>query len=231
MSCLFSKGQEEGGAAESEDPTQVAILKLPDGKEHQIKVLKPTHGDDLFLDIRDLHRATGYFSFDPGFTCTGSCLSGITFIDGPKGVCLYRGFAVPELVETAEALEARLVHEKVKAMFSNFTINAHPMAIMAQDATIRSIQTELAALTQASEQRTNEIQQKLGQVDQTQQIQQRDFQQALHQVRSDLDTTLTTNLKQHSSNMDTKFDELKQLVLAMNKRGKPAKQEDEDMTG
>ena len=25
---------------------------------------------------------------------------------------------------------ARLVHEKVKAMFSNFTINAHPMAIM-----------------------------------------------------------------------------------------------------
>eukprot|EP00438_Fugacium_kawagutii_P027838 Skav201811 [mRNA] locus=scaffold1071:224590:229173:- [translate_table: standard] len=101
----------------------------------------------------------------------------------------------------------------------------------AQDATIRSIQTELAALTQASEQRTNEIQQKLAQVDQTQQIQQRDFQQALHQVRSDLDTTLTTNLKQHSSNMDNKFDELKQLVLAMNKRGKPAKQEDEDVTG
>ena len=25
----------------------------------------------------------------------------------------------------------RLVHEKVKAMFANFTINAHPMAIMA----------------------------------------------------------------------------------------------------
>ena len=29
-------------------------------------------------------RATGYFSYDPGFTCTGSCLSAITFIDGPK---------------------------------------------------------------------------------------------------------------------------------------------------
>lgn len=153
MSCLFSKGQEEG--AESADTSQVAVLKLPNGQEHRIKVLKPTHGDDLFLDIRDLHRATGYFSYDPGFTCTGSCLSGITFIDGPKGVCLYRGFAVPELVESAEALEVAylllvgekpstqqylqfrreiqqhmLVHEKVKAMFSNFTINAHPMAIM-----------------------------------------------------------------------------------------------------
>ena len=27
--------------------------------------------------------------------------------------------------------QPRLVHEKVKAMFANFTINAHPMAIMA----------------------------------------------------------------------------------------------------
>ncbi|CAJ1440467.1 unnamed protein product [Effrenium voratum] len=95
---------------------------------------------------------TGYFTFDPGFTCTGSCLSAITFIDGPKGICLYRGYPVPELVEHAQALEvahlllvgekatkeeyksfkreiqkSMLVHEKVKAMFANFTINAHPM--------------------------------------------------------------------------------------------------------
>ncbi|CAK9093426.1 unnamed protein product [Durusdinium trenchii] len=151
MSCLFSKGQEEEETA----PQEEAILKLPNGTEHRIKVLKPTCGQDAFLDIRDLHRATGYFSYDPGFTCTGSCLSAITFIDGPKGVCLYRGYSVPDLVDQAQALEVAylllvgekpsvaqlaefrkeiqkhmLVHEKVKAMFSNFTINAHPMAIM-----------------------------------------------------------------------------------------------------
>uniref|UniRef100_A0A7S0FSB1 Citrate synthase n=1 Tax=Pyrodinium bahamense TaxID=73915 RepID=A0A7S0FSB1_9DINO len=133
----------------------MAVLKLPDGREHQLKVLRPTVGDDSFLDIRDLYAKTGCFTFDPGFTCTGSCMSAITFIDGPKGVCLYRGYPVQELCEQARPLEVAylllvgelpsaemlesftrevkkhmLVHEKVKAMFSNFTINAHPMAIM-----------------------------------------------------------------------------------------------------
>eukprot|EP00441_Pelagodinium_beii_P037450 CAMPEP_0197626932 /NCGR_PEP_ID=MMETSP1338-20131121/5692_1 /TAXON_ID=43686 ORGANISM="Pelagodinium beii, Strain RCC1491" /NCGR_SAMPLE_ID=MMETSP1338 /ASSEMBLY_ACC=CAM_ASM_000754 /LENGTH=472 /DNA_ID=CAMNT_0043197529 /DNA_START=17 /DNA_END=1435 /DNA_ORIENTATION=+ len=134
---------------------EVAILKLPDGQEHKIKILKPSYGADQFLDIRDLHAKTGYFVFDPGFTCTGSCMSAITFIDGPKGVCLYRGYPVQELVEHASALQVAylllvgempkeeqrrkfmvevkkhmLVHEKIKAMFANFTMNAHPMAIM-----------------------------------------------------------------------------------------------------
>uniref|UniRef100_A0A7S4SP55 Citrate synthase n=1 Tax=Alexandrium monilatum TaxID=311494 RepID=A0A7S4SP55_9DINO len=136
-------------------PSEEAVLKLPDGREHRIKVLRPTFGDDLFLDIRDLHAKTGCFTFDPGYTCTGSCMSAITFIDGPKGVCLYRGYPVQELCERGRALEVAylilvgelptpaqwrsfsveikrhmMVHEKVKAMFSNFTINAHPMAIM-----------------------------------------------------------------------------------------------------
>eukprot|EP00931_Biecheleriopsis_adriatica_P008759 TRINITY_DN109897_c0_g1_i1.p1 TRINITY_DN109897_c0_g1~~TRINITY_DN109897_c0_g1_i1.p1 ORF type:complete len:495 (+),score=129.30 TRINITY_DN109897_c0_g1_i1:28-1485(+) len=139
----------EGGEEE------VAILKLPDGQEHKIKVLRPTCGDDKFLDIRDLAAKTGYYTYDPGFTCTGSCMSAITFIDGPKGVCLYRGYPVQDLVENARALEVAylllvgekpkadqlemfvrevkkhmLVHEKVKAMFANFPLNSHPMAIM-----------------------------------------------------------------------------------------------------
>mmetsp|Transcript_11723 Transcript_11723/g.32026 ORF Transcript_11723/g.32026 Transcript_11723/m.32026 type:complete len:499 (-) Transcript_11723:151-1647(-) len=134
---------------------QVAILKLPDGREHRIKVLKPTLGEEHFLDIRDLYAKTGYFTYDPGYTCTGSCISAITFIDGPNGVCLYRGYPVQELCERGKALEVAylllvgdlpdkeqlatfarevkhhmLVHEKVRAMFANFTMNAHPMAIL-----------------------------------------------------------------------------------------------------
>jgi citrate synthase len=30
-------------------------------------------------------------TFDPGFTSTASCESAITYIDGNKGVLLYRG--------------------------------------------------------------------------------------------------------------------------------------------
>lgn len=134
---------------------QVATLKMPDGTEHTIKVLQPSFGSDKFLDIRDLHAKTGYFTFDPGFTSTGSCMSAITFIDGPKGVCLYRGYPVNDLVDNADALQVAhlllvgelpsnkqlgvfeteikkhmLVHEKVRAMFAHFTISAHPMAMM-----------------------------------------------------------------------------------------------------
>merc|ERR1740121_646756 len=141
--------------AEKEKEEDVAILRLPDGRTHKIKVLKPTTGSDLFLDIRDLHAKTGCFTFDPGFTSTGSCQSAVTFVDGPKGVCLYRGYPVGELCEKATALQVAylllvgelpsdaerskfvseikghmLVHEKVKAMFSHFKVNSHPMAIM-----------------------------------------------------------------------------------------------------
>eukprot|EP00403_Amphidinium_massartii_P031546 CAMPEP_0178444774 /NCGR_PEP_ID=MMETSP0689_2-20121128/39736_1 /TAXON_ID=160604 /ORGANISM="Amphidinium massartii, Strain CS-259" /LENGTH=495 /DNA_ID=CAMNT_0020069127 /DNA_START=78 /DNA_END=1562 /DNA_ORIENTATION=- len=141
----------ENGAGEA----QYAELKLPDGRVHKIKVLEPTLGEERFLDVRDLFVKTGYFTYDPGFTCTGSCMSAITFIDGPKGVCLYRGYPVQDLCEKVDSLEAAylllvgtlptrtqldiftreikehmLVHEKVKAMFQYFTINAHPMAIM-----------------------------------------------------------------------------------------------------
>jgi len=134
---------------------EAAILTLPDGRTHKIKVLKGTLGNESFLDIRDMNQKVGCFTYDPGFTCSGSCLSAITFIDGPAGVCLYRGYPVGDLCNNAEALEVAylllvgelpssenftkwrkeilshmLVHEKVRGMFSTFTLNAHPMAIM-----------------------------------------------------------------------------------------------------
>lgn len=155
LSWLKGPPSEPAAEATTEAAPAVARLILPDGKEHLIKVLVPEAGDDRFLDIRDLHAKTGFFTFDPGFTCTGSCMSAITFIDGPKGICLYRGYPVQELCRKSSALEAAyllltgnlptpdqlktftkeikghmLIHEKIKAMFQNFTIAAHPMAIM-----------------------------------------------------------------------------------------------------
>ncbi|CAE8631137.1 unnamed protein product [Polarella glacialis] len=70
--------------AAASDNSEVATLTFADGRAHQIKIVKPTFGDDVFLDIRDLHAKTGCFTFDPGFTSTGACMSAITFIDGPK---------------------------------------------------------------------------------------------------------------------------------------------------
>lgn len=135
-------------------PAEAAVLILPDGKEHTLKMLRPQEGSLVFLDIRDLHAKTGYFTFDPGFSSTGSCMSAITYMDGEAGVSLHRGYAVEDLCKFSSPMAVahlllvgelpgadnnqllkevranRLVHDKVKALFSQCTLNAAPMAIM-----------------------------------------------------------------------------------------------------
>jgi citrate synthase len=64
------------------DP-QFVTLTMPDGKSVQLPILEGTAGPNM-IDIRTLYQKTGMFTYDPGFTCTGSCESGITFIDGGK---------------------------------------------------------------------------------------------------------------------------------------------------
>eukprot|EP00343_Euplotes_focardii_P012045 CAMPEP_0205831276 /NCGR_PEP_ID=MMETSP0206-20130828/43603_1 /ASSEMBLY_ACC=CAM_ASM_000279 /TAXON_ID=36767 /ORGANISM="Euplotes focardii, Strain TN1" /LENGTH=313 /DNA_ID=CAMNT_0053135761 /DNA_START=1 /DNA_END=942 /DNA_ORIENTATION=- len=107
------------------------------------------------IDVRDLYQKSGMFTFDPGYTATGSCASAITYIDGGKGQLLYRGYKIEDLaanctfIETCflllygelptsvelEDFEERvkdemLVHEKLKDFFKGFNQNAPPMAIM-----------------------------------------------------------------------------------------------------
>eukprot|EP00392_Amoebophrya_sp_AT5.2_P016457 g16719.t1 len=91
----------------ADDDTQWATLRLPDGREHKIKAYKGTEGDELFLDIRDLYAKTNAFTYDPGFSCTAACSSSITYIDGNKGICLYRGFPIEELCEKSTFIEVR----------------------------------------------------------------------------------------------------------------------------
>ena len=57
------------------------------------------------VDIRKLYAEPDIFTFDPGFTSTGSCESKITYIDGDKGVLLYRGYPIEELAEHSDFLE------------------------------------------------------------------------------------------------------------------------------
>ena len=57
------------------------------------------------IDIRDLYQKTGMFTFDPGYTATGSCVSSITYIDGDKGELLYRGYKIQDLAENCTFIE------------------------------------------------------------------------------------------------------------------------------
>ncbi len=125
-----------------------------DGKTAELPVYAGTHGPNV-VDIRSFYKATGCFTFDPGFTSTASCESHITFIDGDEGVLLYRGYPIEELAERSDFLEVAylllhgelpkaaekaefnrsitmhtMVHEQLKRFYNGFRSDAHPMAIM-----------------------------------------------------------------------------------------------------
>mmetsp|Transcript_16370 Transcript_16370/g.22620 ORF Transcript_16370/g.22620 Transcript_16370/m.22620 type:complete len:464 (-) Transcript_16370:309-1700(-) len=135
--------------------TEHAKLILPDGTEAKLPLLNPSFGTDKFLDIQTLNKQTGLFTFDPGFTATGSCNSSITFIDGAKGLCAYRGIPVQDLAENSHFLETSylllqgelpnktemedfeeeirkhmLLKQDLIRFFDFFPTNAHPMAQM-----------------------------------------------------------------------------------------------------
>ena len=125
-----------------------------DGVRHQFPVRKGSLGPDV-IDITTLYAETGRFTYDPSFTSTASCESKITFIDGGKGVLLYRGYPIDQLAEHSTFVETcylllygelptkeqydkfrnlityhTMVHEQMPRFYTGFRRDAHPMAVM-----------------------------------------------------------------------------------------------------
>ena len=71
-----------------------------DGKEIEVPVVEGTEGE-IGLDISKLRSTTGAITVDQGFGNTGSCESGVTFIDGEKGVLRYRGYSIEDIAQRA----------------------------------------------------------------------------------------------------------------------------------
>src|ERR1700751_5787327 len=92
-------------------------------KTVELPILTGTTGPDV-LDIRKLYGEADVFTYDPGFTSTASCESQITFIDGDKGILLYRGYSIDELADHSSFLEVcyLLLHGDLpdKAQFAKF---------------------------------------------------------------------------------------------------------------
>ena len=145
-------GIQESSTPEVEAARQ-AELAL-DGKTVSFDVRTGSIGPDV-IDIGKLYRETGCFTYDPGFTSTANCSSGITYIDGDKGELLYRGYSIDELAENSNFLAIcylllhgelptndefktfrntitrhTMVHEQMTKFFTGFRRDGHPMAIM-----------------------------------------------------------------------------------------------------
>lgn len=131
-----------------------ARLTLPNGQDYEFPIIKGNIGPDV-IDMRSLYDATGYFSFDPGFTSTASCESAITYIDGDKGILSHRGYLIEDLAENHSFLDTThlllygnlpsphelqafeqdinhhsLLHEQLINFYDGFNRGAHPMSIM-----------------------------------------------------------------------------------------------------
>jgi citrate synthase len=123
-------------------------------KIYELPTFSGTEGPNV-LDVRHLYADADIFTYDPGFTSTASCESNITFIDGDKGILLYRGYSIDDLAAHSNFLEVcylllhgelpnkeqmkefdtaitrhTMVHEQLASFLHGFRRDAHPMAIM-----------------------------------------------------------------------------------------------------
>ena len=130
----------------------LANLKL-ENENIELPIYKASLGQDV-IDVQSIIKHNK-FTYDPGFASTASCESKITYIDGAKGVLLYRGYPIEQLAEHSSYLETAylllngelpnsfdletfeqeikdfsLLNDQLSGITSGFRHNAHPMAIV-----------------------------------------------------------------------------------------------------
>jgi len=125
------------------------------GKTFEIPI---TNGTIRSMDFRQMKESAddfGLMCYDPAFMNTASCQSKITYIDGDKGILLYRGYPIDQLAEKSNFMEVSyltlygelpseaelsqwtynithhtLVHEQIKKFMDGFHYDAHPMGML-----------------------------------------------------------------------------------------------------
>ena len=145
---------DKASAAAAPSPRTITVTDNSSGQSWELPVHEAVLGPAV-VDVRQLYGETGYFTYDPGFTSTGSCESKITFIDGDEGTLLHRGYKIEDLAEHSDFMEVcylllhgelptsdekqafekaityhTMLHEQLTYFYRGFRRDAHPMAIM-----------------------------------------------------------------------------------------------------
>jgi citrate synthase len=132
----------------------LTIVDNRTGKTYEL----PIHeGAIRAMDLRQIKTDAedfGLMTYDPAFMNTANCRSSITYIDGDKGILLYRGYPIEQLAEQSNYLETAylilfgelptgaqlrawtreitlhtMLHENIKKFMEGFRYDAHPMGI------------------------------------------------------------------------------------------------------
>src|SRR5918998_4456541 len=124
------------------------------GRKYEIPI---QDGTIRAMDLRQIKVTPdefGMMTYDPAFMNTAACRSSITFIDGDRGVLLYRGYPIEQLAEHSDFLETAylilfgelptaaqleswtrdvmmhtMLHENIKKFLEGFRYDAHPMGM------------------------------------------------------------------------------------------------------
>ncbi len=134
--------------------SNTATLEV-NGQKHEFPLVTGTE-NEVAIDVKALRGSTGgVITIDPGYKNTGSCESGITFLDGEKGILRYRGYSIEELAEKADFLEVAyllifgelptkeqhdkfhadiksksVVDDDIRKIVDAFPKSAHPMGVL-----------------------------------------------------------------------------------------------------
>src|SRR5687767_7552714 len=135
-------------------PDTLTITDNRTGKQYELPI---QDGTIRAMDLRKIKKGPddfGLMTYDPAFMNTANCRSSITYIDGDKGILLYRGYPIEQLAEESDYLETAylllfgelptaqqqqswireitlhtMLHENVKKFMEGFRYDAHPMGI------------------------------------------------------------------------------------------------------
>ncbi|MGB1927179.1 MAG: citrate synthase, partial [Rubripirellula sp.] len=137
------------------DVEQADTVKVVYGdQELTLPVVEGSEGE-RGIDISQLRGKTGLVTLDEGYVNTGSTRSGITYLDGEKGILRYRGYPIEQLAAQSDFIEVAyllihgelptakeaeafragirehtMIHEDMRSFYNGFPRDAHPMAIL-----------------------------------------------------------------------------------------------------
>jgi citrate synthase len=142
----------------------LTIIDNRSGQRYEVPIEHDSiHATEL-LKIRATPDGPGLVAYDPAFMNTAACKSRITYIDGDRGILLYRGYPIEQLAERSSFLETAyliikgelpsadrlahwsrniimhtMVHENIKNFMDGFRYDAHPMGMLV--ATVGALST------------------------------------------------------------------------------------------
>jgi citrate synthase len=124
------------------------------GKQYVVPIQDGTIKATDLRQIKVTPDEFGMMTYDPAFMNTANCKSRITYIDGDKGVLLYRGYPIEQLAEQSDFLETAylilfgelpqqkqyddwarqitlhtMLHTNIAKLMEGFRHDAHPMGM------------------------------------------------------------------------------------------------------